>query len=92
MKKILFLFFIVIGTSSVSHAQSAGKGSNDRSSSKRKPHSQMSHFDKQRKDPNIKHNGTSYNRNSKSSYKVDGNGFSGGSRDSRRKGKKTGIH
>jgi hypothetical protein len=35
----------------------------------------MHHFDKSPKDPYLKDNGTSYIRNKKRAYVVDGNGF-----------------
>lgn len=91
MKKFIALFSIIIGVSATSLAQSAGKGSGERSGGKRKPRKQMQHFDQQKKDPNIKHNGTSYRRNRKSKYNVDGDGFSAGGQGNRKRGKKTGV-
>ena len=76
MKKVILLFLIFIGISTASIAQSAGKGSAESSSGKRKSRSQMFHFDRKKKDPNIKHNGTSYRKSQKSQYNVDGDGFS----------------
>ncbi len=85
MKKILIITLFFIGISALSHAQSAGKGGSEKSGSffshifhgGQKPHKQMGHFGKQRKDPNIKDNGTAYRRkqNQRSAYKVDGDGF-----------------
>jgi hypothetical protein len=92
MKKYLLLFLLALGVSVSSFAQSAGKGSGERSGSKRKARKQMQHFDKQKKDPNIKHNGTSYRRNRKSKYRVDGDGFSPATQDKkRRRSKKSGV-
>jgi hypothetical protein len=83
MKKILALIVLFVGLSSVSFAQSAGKNGSEKSGKKggmfkkeRKPRKQMSHFDKPKKDPNIKSNGTAYRRNHKREYyTVDGDGF-----------------
>ncbi len=81
MKKFLLVTLLFIGASTVSNAQ-AGKekegGLFSRMFKKeQKPHKQMQHFDKPKKDKNIKHNGTSYNRRKKekSRHKVDGDGF-----------------
>lgn len=84
MKKAFLLTLFFIGISTLSFSQSAGKGSSEKSGGffhrlfhkDQSPHAQMRHFDKQKKDPNIKNNGTSYRRNRKSKYKVDGDGFS----------------
>lgn len=85
MKKLLLISLLFIGFSTVSYSQSAGKGSSEKSGGffsrifkkEQKPHGQMKHFDKKKKDPNMKHNGTSYNRRKKqkSQYNVDGDGF-----------------
>ncbi|HEX8515068.1 MAG TPA: hypothetical protein VF868_02635 [Bacteroidia bacterium] len=83
MKRILLLTLLFTGISTFSHAQSAGKGSSEKSGGffsrifkkEQKPHGQMRHFDKQKKDPKMKNNGTSYRRNRKSKYNVDGDGF-----------------
>lgn len=82
MKKVLVLVIFLVGISSFSFAQSAGKGDSERSGKKslfkkeRKPRKQMSHFDTQKRDPNIKNNGTAYRRNHKREYyTVDGDGF-----------------
>ena len=91
MKKVLVLFLFIISVSATSFAQSAGKGSGERSGSKRKARKQMQHFDQQKKDPNMKHNGTSYRRNRKSDYKVDGDGFGSATQGKRKRGKKTGV-
>jgi hypothetical protein len=80
MKKLLLLLFL--GTiSTVGFSQSAGKGGSEKSGGlfsrmfkkEQKPHAQQRHFDKPKKDPNMKHNGTSYGNKSKN--KVDGDGF-----------------
>ena len=76
MKKLLPILFLFFSLKSFS--QSAGKGSNEKnSSSARKPHAQMQHFPKRKKDKMLKRNGTSYLRRKrqKSKYKVDGDGF-----------------
>jgi hypothetical protein len=89
MKKTWLLFLLFVGLSTAGFSQAAGKGSGEKSgSSKRKPHAQMRHFEKAPKDPALKHNGTSYRRKQRSSYKVDGDGFSnssGGKRKRRNK-------
>lgn len=89
MKKLLLLLFVT-GISTVGYSQ-AGKEKEGNFFSRlfnreQKPHGQMQHFDKQRKDPKMKHNGTSYGK--KSRHKVDGDGFStpGQSSRKRRKG------
>ena len=84
MKKIFVLIVVLLGVSSISFAQSAGKGGGEKSGKKggmfhkeRKPRKQMSHFDSKKRDPNIKNNGTTYRRNHKRQYyNVDGDGFS----------------
>jgi hypothetical protein len=96
MKKIFLLTLFFAGLSSVSFAQSAGKGGGEKSGGffhrlfhkEQSPHAQMRHFDKQKKDPNIKYNGTSWNRTRKSKYKVDGDGFGTSSQGKQRKRKK----
>lgn len=82
MKKIFVLIVFLLGVSSFSFAQSAGSGGTEKSGKKslfhkeRKPRKQMSHFDTQKRDPNIKNNGTAYRRNHKREYyTVDGDGF-----------------
>ena len=92
MKKIFVLIVFIIGIASSSFSQSAGKGNAERSNSKRKPRGQMFHFEKRKKDPNLKHNGTSFRRNRKNRYKVDGDGFSAPGQKKRKRGKKTGIN
>lgn len=94
MKKIFLLFLLIFAFSAPSFSQSAGKGSGEKSEDgKRKPRKQMQHFEKRKKDPNMKHNGTSYKRNRKSKHKVDGDGFSTSGQDKRRgRRKKTGIN
>ena len=82
MKKLLlFLFFATAST--ISYAQFTGKG-NEKSGSflshlfhgGQRPHSQMSHFAKRKKDPYLKDNGTLYIQSRKSKYTVDGGGYS----------------
>jgi hypothetical protein len=83
MKRILLLTLLFAGLSTFSFAQSAGKGSSEKSGGffqrlfrkEQKPRGQMRHFDKQKKDPKMKSNGTSYRRNRKSKHTVDGDGF-----------------
>jgi hypothetical protein len=94
MKKVVVLFLFMIGVAVTSFGQSAGGGGAEKNGdSKRKPRKQMQHFEKRKKDPNMKHNGTSYKRDRKSKQKVDGDGFSNSSGGSRRRGrsKKTGV-
>lgn len=83
MKRILLLIILFTGLSTISYSQSAGKGSSEKSggffkrlfNKEQKPHAQMRHFDRKKKDPNIKNNGTSWYRKRKSKNKVDGDGF-----------------
>lgn len=89
MKKIIVLIVFIMGVSSVSYAQSAGRGGAEKSGKRKlfkkqlKPRKQMSHFDSPKRDPNIKNNGTAYRRNHKKQYyTVDGDGF-GAARQSR---------
>ena len=100
MKKFLLLTFFIAGISSLSYSQSAGKGSSEKSGGffyrlfhkgGQKPHAQMQHFDKAKKDPKRKHNGTSYRRNRKDNYNVDGDGFGTANQGKRRRGKKAGT-
>lgn len=92
MKKLFVLFLFIIGVTTASFSQSAGKGSGEKSGSKRKARKQMQHFEKQKKDPNLKHNGTSYNSGNKGKHKVDGDGFSPATQDKKRgRRKKTGV-
>jgi hypothetical protein len=79
MKKIFICLAFIFAFTTVSFAQGGAEKSGgffsrifSKGSGKR---SQMWHFDKKRKDRNMKNNGTSYRRNRKSGYKVDGNGF-----------------
>ena len=78
----MVLIVFALGISTVSFAQSAGKGKAEKSGKRKlfqkaaKPRKQMSHFDSKKKDPNIKYNGTAYRRNHKKEYyTVDGDGF-----------------
>lgn len=75
MKKLLLILFLLFSTPIFS--QSAGKGGSEKNSGARKPHAQMQHFPKRKKDKMLKRNGTSYLRRKrqKSKYRVDGNGF-----------------
>jgi hypothetical protein len=85
MKRIVLLTLFFTGLSTISFAQSAGKGSSEKSGGffhrlfhkEQAPHAQMRHFEKKKKDPNIKNNGTSYVRRQrrKSKHNVDGDGF-----------------
>ncbi|MBA3972086.1 MAG: hypothetical protein H0X46_08075 [Bacteroidetes bacterium] len=77
MKKIILLFLLCIGLSLAGFSQAAGKGSGEKSGgSKVKPRGQMRHFERRKKDPKMKHNGTSYKRKGRNDKKVDGDGFS----------------
>jgi Ni/Co efflux regulator RcnB len=91
MKKLFILFLLMFSVSATTFAQRAGKGSGERSGSKRKARKQMQHFDQQKKDPNIKHNGTSYRRNRKSKYRVDGDGFSPATQKRTKRSRKSGV-
>ena len=68
MKKIFILALFFIGLSATSKAQ-IGKESSGRKTGffhrifhprENKPRAQMHHFDRPKRDPNIKHNGTAY--------------------------------
>jgi hypothetical protein len=94
MKKILLVVLLFIGISTLSYSQSAGKGSAESSgSSRRKIRKQKSHFDQKKKDPNMKHNGTSYNTRRRKSQKnkVDADGFGAMGTDKRKKTRKNGL-
>ena len=84
MKKLFLLLLLFVGISTASFSQ-------ERSGSMKRKTFRKSHFDKQKKDPNIKHNGTSVKRNQKNKYKVDGDGFVEAKQKRRKRGKKTGI-
>jgi hypothetical protein len=86
MKKLFLFLLLFIGVSTVTFSQEKSG-----SSSRRRVFKQKSHFDKQKNDPNIKHNGTSVRRNKKSKYTVDGDGFTEAKQKRRKRGKKTGI-
>jgi hypothetical protein len=84
MKRIFLLTLFFTALSTISLAQSAGKGSSEKSGGffhrlfhkEQAPHAQMRHFDKRKKDPNIKYNGSSWwRKNRKSKHNVDGDGF-----------------
>lgn len=95
MKKHLLISLFFVGISALSYSQSAGKGGSEKSGSffsrvfrgGQKPRGQMKHFDKQKSDPNIQNNGTSYRKNRKQEYVVDGDGF-GTAKQGKRKRKK----
>lgn len=80
LKKLLLCLFISI--SSISYSQSV-KGEHRSSNhgflyyllNRQKPKTQMSHFDKAKKDPLLQLNGTSYRMNRKLKYNVNGDGF-----------------
>ncbi len=91
MKKLALLLLLFVGVTTTSVGQSAGKGSGEKSGSRTKTRKQMQHFDEPKKDKRIQHNGTSYWRKRKSQYKVDGDGYSVGSADKRRRSKKNGT-
>lgn len=84
MRKLFLLLLLFVGISTASFSQ-------EKSGSSKRRTFRKSHFDKQKKDPNIKHNGTSVKRNQKSKYKVDGDGFVEAKQKRRKRGKKTGI-
>lgn len=89
MKKILMLLF-VSGMSTIGYSQSGkekeGNFFSRMFNREQKPHGQMQHFDKQKKDPKMKHNGTSYGKKSK--HKVDGDGYGTATQSGRKKRKK----
>ncbi len=99
MKKIVLASLFIVGISTLSYSQSAGKGSSEKSGSffsrvfrgGQKPRGQMSHFGKQKQDPNIQNNGTSYRSTNQNGYKVDGDGFSTAKQGKRGKRKKSGV-
>ncbi len=85
MKKLIFLLLLCFGLSSLGFSQAAGKGGAEKGSeSKVKPRGQMRHFDRQKKDRKMKHNGTTYKKK-KSEHKVDGDGFSNSPKKRRRR-------
>ncbi|MBL0327988.1 MAG: hypothetical protein IPP64_00880 [Bacteroidetes bacterium] len=89
MKKLIFLLLVCFGLSTVGYSQAAGKGGAERGSeSKVKPRGQMRHFERRKRDPKMKHNGTAYNRRKKKEYKVDGDGFSNSPGKGKRRRKK----
>jgi hypothetical protein len=95
MKKHLLLLLFFVGVSTLSYSQSAGKGGSEKSGSffsrvfhgGQKPRGQMSHFGKQKSDPNIQNNGTAYRKNRKQEYTVDGDGFGTAKQGKRKKRK-----
>jgi len=94
MKKIIIIALFSIGFSTASYSQGKEKSGSFFSRifhGGAKTHKQMSHFGKQKADPNISNNGTSFRQNRKSGYKVDGDGFGTSKQGSRRRRKKNGI-
>ena len=88
MKKIIFLLLLCLGLSTFGYSQAAGKGSAEKGSeSKVKPRGQMRHFERRKRDPKMKHNGTTYKKK-KSEQKVDGDGFSNSPGKGKRRRKK----
>jgi hypothetical protein len=80
MKKLILITTLILGISGFVTAQTASHLGNEKQGmfkGKVKVRKQVSHFDKQKKDRNIKHNGTSVRREKceNSRYCVDGNGF-----------------
>jgi hypothetical protein len=75
VKSLLILLFVSI--SAISYAQFPGThekkgGIFSHFSHTQKPHKQMGHFDKKKRDPYLKQNGTSWIQSQKSGYDVDG--------------------
>ena len=99
MKKIVLALLFFVGISTLSYSQSAGRGSSEKSGSffsrlfhgGPRPRGQMNHFGKQKTDPNIQNNGTSYRSTNQNGYKVDGDGFSTPKQGKRGKRKKNGV-
>ena len=99
MKKIILFAIFCLGMSTASYSQAGKESSSGKSGNffsrmfhrADKPRAQMHHFDSRKRDQNIKHNGTSYWRNRKREYKVDGDGFSLPSNGNKKRGKDTGI-
>lgn len=78
MKKLVLFIVFIMGVSVAAQAQSGKERSGGKFSGLfkgGKRHKQMQHFDQPKTDPNIKSNGTSYWRNRKRDYVVDGDGF-----------------
>lgn len=79
MKKFIFITSLILGISGFVTAQTASHLGNEKESmfkGKIKVRKQVAHFDKQKKDKNIRHNGTSIRREQcENGRKVDGNGF-----------------
>ncbi len=84
MKKLFLLLLLFISVSTATFSQ-------EKSGSSKRKIFKRSHFDKQKKDPNINHNGTSVRRNRKNKYVVDGDGFTEAKQKRRKRGKKSGI-
>lgn len=99
MKKNILLVLFIAGISTLSYSQSAGRGGSEKSGSffsrvfsgGKKPRAQMNHFGKQKRDPNIQNNGTSYRSNRKNEYTVDGDGFGTSKQGKRKSRKKSGL-
>ncbi len=83
MKKIFLIIVFLIGLKNFSYSQFAGKGGSEKSGSffsrifrgGQKPLKQTQHFGKQKKDPNLKNNGTSYKSGGQTNYVVNNDGF-----------------
>ena len=80
MKKILLFVFIVANVAAFSQ---------EKNNTRKNPLKPKAHFQKIKKDPNIKHNGTS--SKNKPMYHVDGNGFKEALHVRRKRSKRTGI-
>lgn len=77
----MLLLLLFVGVSTISYSQFSVKGPHERErlfhrwKVGQKPRPQMSHFSKRGNDMLMRSNGTSYRRNRKQKYNVDGNGF-----------------
>ncbi len=101
MKKLIVFAVFLIGICTSSFGQEAGKETTAKKEGffhrifhrDNKPRAQMHHFDRAKKDPNMKHNGTAFwnKRRKASKYKVDGDGFSTPSSGNGKRGKKGGV-
>ncbi|MGB3948755.1 MAG: hypothetical protein WBM13_12275 [Bacteroidia bacterium] len=91
MKKIALFVLLFVGLSTVSFAQSGKEKSGgffSKFGGTKKPRKQIKHFDQSKKDPNMEHNGTSYRRDRKSKYVLDGDGFGTAGQGKQKKRKK----
>ena len=101
MKKIIVIALFFIGLATTASAQEAGKETKAKKEGffhrifhrDNKPRQQMHHFSSPKKDPNMKHNGTSFwnKRRKENKNKVDGDGFSTPDSGNKRRGKKSGV-